>query len=267
MLVACARLAVAAPDDGYRFGVFPYLPALAVDEIFGPLAAGFARDLGTPVHLRTKSTFQLYAEELAKETYDLVLVHPFFYVDAADGYHYRPLARVDAELTAVVLVPADRTWNDWQDLAGGTLALPPVLSAVSEIVQASLREHGLRPGRDVTLQHHATKMACVHAVVFGEADACGLPDFILSQFAAIGEMKLRVMARTPPIPHFVLAVHERVPEADRTRLLQCLLDLPGTAEGQAFLAATAWPHFVAARDDEYDDVRRYRDRQRTLAQR
>ena len=259
--------AAAAPEQAYRFGVFPYMPAPVLDQIFGPFAAAFARDLHQPVHLKTKSTFELFAEELTKESYDIDLVDPFFYVDAADSYHYLPLARVDDDLTAVVLVPGDRAWTSWQDLAGRKLALPPALSAVSEMVMAALREHHLDPAVDVRLRHYATKMSCLHAVVFGDAAGCAVPSFIQSQLGAVDEMKLRVLATTMPIRHFVLAVHERVPPADRIRLLQCLLDLPDTAQGRAILAATAWPRFIAARDDEYDDVRRYRAGHRTLAQR
>jgi ABC-type phosphate/phosphonate transport system substrate-binding protein len=268
LLLGCARLAAAAtPESGYRFGVFPYLPALTIDELFGPLAARFARDLERPVQLRTKSTFELYAKELSEESYDLVLVHPFFYVDAADRYHYLPLARVDADLIAVVLVGADRPWHDWQDLAGRTLALPPALSAVSEMVGVALRARGLAPDVDVTLRHYASKVSCLHAVVLGAADGCAVPGFIASQIEEVAEMNLRVMAETPPINHFVVAVHQRVAPAHRATLLQSLLSLPGTDDGKAILAATNWPRFVVAQDDEYDTVRHYRARQRTLAQR
>ena len=267
LLVGGARLAAATtPESGYRFGVFPYLPALTIDKIFGPLAAGFARDMEHPVQLRTKSTFELFTKELAAESYDIVLVHPFFYVDAADRYHYLPLARVDDDLTAVILVREDRPWDDWQDLAGRTLALPPALSAVSRMVEVALRKHGLTPGVDVTLRHHATKMACLHAALFGAADGCAVPGFIAAQFKEVAEMKLRVMAEAPPIKHFVLAVHERVSAAHRAILLRRLLSLPDTDDGRAILAAAAWSRFVVAQDREYDEVRNYRAYQKTLAQ-
>ena len=268
LLLSWTRFAAATgPENGYRFGVFPYLPALTIDEIFGPLAARFARDLAHPVQLRTKSTFELFAKQLAAESYDIVLVHPFFYVDAADRYNYVPLARVDDELVAAVLVRAERPWDDWQDLAGRTLALPPALSAVSELVQAALQARGLAPGVDVTLRHYASKLSCLHAAVLGDADGCAVPGFIPAQLEEVAEMNLRVMAETPPIRHFVLAAHRRVAPAQRARLLRSLLDLPGSDAGRAILAATAWPGFVAAQDQEYDAVRRYRAQRRSLAQR
>ena len=267
LLLGPAREAASAPEAGYRFGVFPYLPALTIDEVFGPLAARLARDLDRPVRLKTKSTFERFAEELARQSYDMILVHPFFYVDAADGHHYQALARVDDVLTAVVLVSEDRPWDDWQDLAGRTLALPPALSAVSEMVGTALRERGLIPNVDLTLRHYPTKLACLHAAVFGTAAGCAVPGFVLSQLGEMAEMRLRVIAETPPIKHFVLAVHERMPPAQRARLLESLLGLPATDEGRAILAATAWPRFVAAQDAEYDEVRRNRTRHRALAQR
>jgi ABC-type phosphate/phosphonate transport system substrate-binding protein len=255
------------PDSPYRFGVFPYLPALTIDELFGPLATGFAQDLERPVQLRTKSTFELFTEEVSAQSYDMILVHPFFYVDAADNSHYLPLARVDHDLTAVVLVREDRPWHGWEDLAGRRIALPPALAAVSRMVDVALRQHGLIPGIDVTLDHYATKMSCIHAALIGTADACAVPGFIASHLAEVAEMKLRVMAEAPPIKHFVLAVHERVAPAHRAILLRGLLGLPDTDEGKAFLAATGWPRFVVAQDRDYDEVRGYRALQRTLAQR
>ena len=51
------------PSTGCRFGVFPYLPVLTIDKMFGPMAASFARVLDRPVYLTTKSSFDKFAEE------------------------------------------------------------------------------------------------------------------------------------------------------------------------------------------------------------
>jgi ABC-type phosphate/phosphonate transport system substrate-binding protein len=259
--------AAGEPADGYRFGVFPYLPVLTIDKLFGPMAVSFARVLDRPVYLKTKSSFEKFADELANQTYDIILVHPFFYVEAADNYHYRPLARVDQKLTAVALVPAERPWSGWHDLAGRTLALPPEMSAVSQLVKAALIEVGLWPDIDLTLRHYGTKISCLQAVVIGTADACAVPNFVLSQIESSAEMKLRRLAETAPINHLVIAAHRCLTRADRAKLLANILSWPGTAKGQAILAAGTWPGFVVAKDAEYDQIRRYRSRLRTLAQR
>jgi ABC-type phosphate/phosphonate transport system substrate-binding protein len=265
-LASLRPIAAAEPGQPYRFGVFPYVPALTIDRIFGPIAASFSKDLKRPIYLKTKSNFEKFADELAQQTYDIIFVHPFFYVDAADKYHYLPLARLDQQLTGVVMVGESHDWHDWHDLVGKTLALPPVLSAVSTMVKAALIDAGLRPGVDVRLQHYRTKTSCLEAVALGSADACAIPHFVLAQIESIADMRLHVMIETAPINHFVFAVHERVPEADRAKLLGCILGWSHTEAGRAVLAAGAWSGFVPAEDQEYDQVRRYSTRLKSYAQ-
>jgi ABC-type phosphate/phosphonate transport system substrate-binding protein len=252
---------------GYRFGVFPYLPALAIDRIFGPIAAHFAAELHRPVYLKTRSSFQQFAAQLSKQSYDLVFMHPFFYVQAADRSGYLPLARVGGQLTAVVLVREERPWHTWSDLAGHVIALPPALTAVSELTRVALVDAGLMPGTDVTLRHYRTKLSCVEAVDAGAADACVLPRFVLPQIEAMKNRKLRVMTETPGINHLLFATHPRVSDVDRRKLLAIILSWPDTEQGRAILASGGWPGFVSAQDADYAQVRDYNARLRVLAHR
>lgn len=252
---------------GYRFGVFPYVPALTIDRIFGPIAASFAAELDRPVYLKTRSTFEKFAEELSKQAYDIIFVHPFFYVQAAERDGYLPLARLEGKLTAIVLVREDRPWRGWSDLAGKIMATPPELAAVSELARVALVDAGLIPGVDATLRPYRTKAFCVQAVKGGAADACVLPRFVLPQINALGDGKLRVIAETPAINHLVFATHPRVPDADRKKLLALILSWPDTEHGRAILATGSWPRFVTADDADYAQVRAYNARLRMLAQR
>ena len=58
---------MAAGPTPYTLGVFPYVPPLTIDRIFGPVAVEFAKELDRPVHLRTKSTFENFAQEMQNE--------------------------------------------------------------------------------------------------------------------------------------------------------------------------------------------------------
>ncbi len=76
---AWSRLALAEPADRhYTLGVFPYVPPLTLDRIFGPVAVEFAKELHRSVHLRTKSTFEKFTQEMQDESYDIIFVYPFF---------------------------------------------------------------------------------------------------------------------------------------------------------------------------------------------
>ena len=257
----------ASAGESYRFGVFPYLPALTIDRIFGPIAASFTAELGHPVYLKTKPTFEGFARELELATYDIILVHPFFYVEAADRHGYVPLARLDGHLSAVVLARPERPWKSWADLAGRTVATPPALAAVSELARLALLDAGLIPGIDTALQHHRTKVSCLQAVLVDAADACVLPRFALPQIPPIGDGQLRIMAESRPVKHLAFAAHPRLPAAQRAKLRALLLSWPHTAEGRAVLAVGSWSRFVAAQDADYDLVREYRSRVKHLAER
>ena len=276
ILLACLALLVgpvqrtgaaeAIGSPGYRFGVFPYLPALAIDRIFGPIAASFTAEVGRPVYLRTRSSFEKFSEDLNRQAYDIIFVHPFFYVQASDRSNYLPLARLEGRLSAVAIVRSERPWRAWSDLAGRMVALPPALAAASELATIALVDAGLIPGIHTTLRHYRTKVSCVQAVIVAVADACVLPRFVLPQIKAIGDRKLRIMAESPAVNHLVFAMHPRVPDLDRKKLLGLILSWPDTEQGRAILAAGSWPRFVTAHDADYAQVRNYNARLRILAQ-
>ena len=252
---------------GYRFGVFPYIPALTIDRIFGPIAGSFAAALARPVYLKTRSTFESFAEQLEEQTYDIIFVHPFLYVEAADRHDYVPLARLEGELTAVALVSAGQPWRTWSDLAGKVVATPPALAAVSELARWALLDAGLVPQVDTILRPYQTKMGCLQAVNIGEADACVLPRFVRPQISDIGEPRLRVLAEGPAVPNLLFAAHRRLPRTERAKLLARILSWPHTKEGRAILATGAWPGFIAAEDADYTGVRSLGARLRMRAER
>lgn len=257
----------AAPLEAYRLGVFPYAPVLTIDRIYGPVAAQFTEDLGRPVHLKTKPTFGKFAEELRKETYDIILVHPFFYVEARDKHHYVPLARLEEPLTAMVVAREDGPLETLADLKGKTIGLPPALAAVSELVKASLIDARLVPGVDVVLEHYRTKPSCLQAVAIGRVAACGLPRFAVAQIDPDNALRLRLIFETDPVSNFVFAAHPRVPESDRINIYKSILAWPFTAKGREILAGGSWSRFVPARDQDYDEVRRHLLRLQQFAQR
>jgi phosphonate transport system substrate-binding protein len=240
---------------------------LTIDRIYGPVAVQFTEDLGRPVHLKTKPTFGKFAEELRKETYDIILVHPFFYVEARDKHHYVPLARLEEPLTAMVIVREDDPLETLADLKGKTIGLPPALAAVSELVKASLIDARLVPGVDVALEHYRTKPSCLQAVAIGRVAACGLPRFALSQIDPDNTLKLRLIFETDPVSNFVFAAHPRVPESDRINIYKSILAWPFTAKGREILAGGSWSRFVPARDQDYDEIRRHLLRLQQFARR
>ncbi|MFZ1414587.1 MAG: phosphate/phosphite/phosphonate ABC transporter substrate-binding protein [Defluviicoccus sp.] len=244
-------------EKDYIFGIFPYLPPLTLDRVFAPIIANLETGLGMPVHLRSTTSFTGFAEELGQDRYDLIFAHPFFYILAADQHGYVPLVRLATPLTAVILARDSDSADSIAALKGRVLALPPELSAVSEVAQRELAAAGLIPGVDIQLRHHQSKSSCLHALGVGAVDACALPRFVLKQLPADQMALLKVIHETKPIPNVVIAAHPRLSAAERAKLSQTILAWPDTAEGRQILADAGWERFVAADDRDYDELRQW----------
>jgi ABC-type phosphate/phosphonate transport system substrate-binding protein len=246
-------------------GIFPYLPALNIGDLFAPMAIEFGTALGVDIQLRTRETFEKFSADLAAGVYDIALLHPFLYVECHEAQDYLAIARVDQDLRAVIVSRSTRPIGKLEELRGQTLALPPRGSGVSYLVRSALLEEGLLEQADLRLHHHQTKVSCLHAVAAGEAAGCAVPSFLGDQLEAMREMRLAPVWRSPPIAGLAIATHPRLPASSRAALLACMTAWPSSDRGRALLARLAWPRIVAAQDSDYDHTRLLASRLRSAA--
>ena len=127
------------------------------------------------------------------------------------------------------------------------------------MVKAALIEAGLTPGR----RCHPAAPPDQDGVPAG--GRCSVPRTPArcrlrpAQFEEVAETAAPRHGETPPIKHFVLAVHERVPAARPRDVAGRILAWPRHRGGRAMLAAGGLAAVRRrARTSDYDEVRRYR---------
>jgi len=238
-------------EDPIVFGVFPYLPALQIGRWFGPVASCFEALCSRPVSLQTKPTFSAFRHLLLEGHYDIALLHPYFYAEALAEQDYRPLGRLREDLRAVVIAPKERRLEGFVDLRGETLATPPPLSAVVQLVEQELARQRLDGPDGVQLARLRTKTACLHAVASGTAEACAFPPFALAQLEAFEPVAMEPKFSTPSIPGIVLAAHARLGERTLARLRADILGWHGEPNGQSILKNLGWTGFVEVEPEDY----------------
>ena len=253
-LRAADSLAVvtADPPRPLTLGIFPYLPALQIGRQFGPLASAFAGLCARPVSLQTKSSFPAFRQLLLDGHYDLALLHPFLFADASTVQDYRPLGRLREDLAAIVIARAEQRIERFADLRGATIAVPPRLSAVAQLVQHELKREGLTGPDGVRLTFHRTKSACLHAIASKAAMACALPGFVLDQLEQFRPIALEAKFATPGIPGILLVAHGRLGEGHVAVLREAVLGWDNASAGMELLHALGWSGLVAVRPGEYD---------------
>jgi phosphonate transport system substrate-binding protein len=256
-LAFCASQTSAA-DKPYEFGVFPNLPLARIYELHAPMASEFEAKLGRPVQLSSKAAYAAFGDELRNETYDIALVQPFDYVDAHDKHGYLPLARRGEALEAVIVVRQDNPLASLKDLKGRIVSNPPADAAVSHLTSMAFRDAGIDPQTGIKRYYGKNHFACLQSVVIGAADACGTSEQALRTIAKQTQpARFRIVHKTASIPHALFVAHKRVSQKDRDVLLQTILEWPNTETGRKILDAGHFVPFVAARDADYDVVRRY----------
>lgn len=242
-------------DQEYRLGVFPYLSPRELETVYAPVAENFSLAIGHPMNFMTSSSYQVFMDNLDKELYDVVFVQPFDYVAIADKYGYVPLATRNKPLPAILVVGPDSKIESIADLRGKTVALPPSVAAISYLIKNYLEENGLRPGRDVKIDHHRSHASCMKNVVLKVVDACGTAPPALRFFQAKMKTTLKVIVKTKGIPNSIFAVHPRVPELLRQKIIEQIASWPMTDTGKKILTGTKVERFVVAKDSDYDIVR------------
>lgn len=238
-------------------GVFPHLPPRELEKVYAPIAAKFSEVLGKKVHFRSSSSYKKFMKKLDKQAFDIVMVQPFDYVRIADKFGYLPIATRSEPLATIVVVPEDSKISDMASLKGKKVALPPSVAAVSLLLKAALKEQGMVPDQDIQLSHHRSHVSCMQQVVIGTVDACGTAAPALRFFADKMNTKLKVIAETRKIPHTLFAVHPKISETDREKILQALQALSKTEEGRKLLKRGKLKPFIPIKDSDYDVVRNF----------
>ena len=244
-------------QEAYTLGVFPFLPPLRLEQLYGPFGGVISGAIGRPVEFRTKATFEKFTVEIENQTYDVAYMQPFDYVLTGSKNNYQALTRFDEKLTAIIVVPEDSAIQNIKNLTGKTLAMPPVASAVSRLAVAEFQQMKMLDDRDLQMTHHRTHSGCLQAVLIGSADACITNIVPFKAFLATSKQSFRTVYETAAIPMSTFAVHTRLPKADREKIRTAFISLKDTPQGQKLLAASGRKSgMIAADDKDYDVVRK-----------
>jgi len=244
------------PPESLRFGVFPYLPPLALDRLFAPVLTSLTEALHRPVLMRTKATFEEFQAAIDAQEYAIAFVHPFLAVRAIDYCGFRPMVRLDAPFTLAFLTRADRRLTSLHDLRGQTVATPPSLSAAAMLAEITLEGSGLQAGIDYQPDPTPSKMSCLHKVLRADAAACTVPMFAVRQLGIDRDPRIAIVHRASLPVGLSIVVGDRLDEPTATRLIDEICTWSHTAAGREILRHAGWPGFVVADDADYDPVRR-----------
>ncbi|MGR6502356.1 phosphate/phosphite/phosphonate ABC transporter substrate-binding protein [Shewanella sp. Koi 1] len=250
---AQAPLVVKNTKPILTFGVVPQQSAIQLAKLWPPILAALSENANYQLQFATAPDIPTFEQRLKDGQYDIAYMNPYHYVVFHEAPGYQALAREkDKKLKGLLVVRKDSPIKSLTELAGKTLAFPaPAAFAASVLPRAHLKQGNI----DVQVKYVGSHDSVYLAVLQGLVDAGGGVQRTFNNLTDAQKQQLNVLWQSPTYTPHAIATHPRVTKAQRQQLLEQLMALSTTPQGQALLQSVDFSSFVAAEDKDWDDVR------------
>lgn len=258
LFVCCSALAQQSQsgDAGnveYSLGIVPQQSTQKLATMWLPLIDYLNAQTGFSITFSTAKDIPTFEDRVAEQEYDLAYINPYHYVVFSDSANYVPLARdAHKRISGIIVVREDSPYTTLQQLHGATLAFPaPAAFAASIIPRGMLAKENISINAQYVNSHDSVYLN----VINGLFPAGGGIIRTLEHLPKMQNEKLRILWRSQDFTPHALAVHSRVPEAHRKKILAALIALNDSAENAHLLRGINFSGFAEAHDSDWDDVR------------
>ncbi len=237
----------------YSLGIVPQQSAQKLAGMWIPLIDYLNAETGFSISFTTATDIPTFENRVAKQEYDLVYMNPYHYVVFSDSANYLPLARDGQKrISGIIVVKKDSPYTTLEQLYGKTLAFPaPAAFAASIIPRGMLAKENISINAQYVNSHDSVYLN----VINGLFPAGGGIIRTLEHLPNTQHEQLRILWKSEDYTPHALAVHSRMPEEHRRRILKALIALNNKTELSFLLKDINFTGFVEAKDSDWDDVR------------
>ncbi|MBW2704537.1 MAG: phosphate/phosphite/phosphonate ABC transporter substrate-binding protein [Deltaproteobacteria bacterium] len=252
--------------DKLRLGVTPFTSEDEIKEAYAPLLDHLASRLGVKAELVLVDSYSDLGERMRRQEIDIGTFPPLSYVHARHAdpglrLLLRQVADGSDTYIGYVYTLDDVPVQSILDLAGRSICYVDPHSASGYLYPRLLiKRLGHDPDQFFSRSIFAhTHMACMERVLNGDVDASATYSgtFSIARSNGLPMHRIKILAKTPPIPFDAYCVRSGLPEQAVRRIKQELLGLSTrTPDGLRVLShkmkLNAW---ITAEDSDYDSVR------------
>ncbi|WP_161630648.1 phosphate/phosphite/phosphonate ABC transporter substrate-binding protein [Pseudoduganella violaceinigra] len=262
MLAAAAlfRGHASGQDKALRLAANPNLSAIELLNNFGPFARELEKELGRPVRLVSGRDYDDTLRLLKDGQVDIAGTGAFGYVTAHDDFGARLVVRYledDGDsYHAIIFTRQDSGLRSVADLRGKRFAFTDVKSTSGYLMPLlELHRNGIGLADLGKVDHVKKQPNAAIAVYNRQADAGAMADNQLNEKYGVKIDELRILWRSPPIPHGVWIARADMDEGELARISQAILRISRSEEGRKALAQASVRGFAAVSDADFSFVR------------
>lgn len=252
--------AAAAGIQPFEIGLVPNLTARKLLTAFEPMRAYLENKLQQPVRLITAPNFREFFARTQKGEFDLVVTPAHFAWLAYQEAGYTPILTYTAPLDGLLVVARNSPIRSIANLRGKRIGIVDPLAIVTMRGLQVLREQGMSPGIDFSVQEIAPHNAAAVAVEQGHLDAAIIGSGPYRIMAENTRERLRVLSEVGSVPNAIYLLSKRIPVARQRELQAALLAFAATsAEGQKFMSEYRYGGFKTISAAELKPMEVYAD--------
>lgn len=255
LVLFCCIAGFAHAEPGSQvltFGITPQQSPTEIAKLWGPICQYLSKRTGYQVQFKTSKDLNAFWTDTGDGVFDLVYINPPRYVNAHATPGYMAFAKDgDAPLINIIVARKDGPARV-EELQGKKLAVPNLIALAAQIPQAYLREKGI----DVTLVAVNSHDSVYRTVEKGLYPAGASLLRIFGMLDPATQAQFRVLWKSDPLPPFAYAAHPRVSSKVIEHIQRAMLEMDDNPEGRALLGALNVKAIVAAKDSDYDIMRK-----------
>ncbi|MEK6664171.1 MAG: phosphate/phosphite/phosphonate ABC transporter substrate-binding protein [Pseudomonadota bacterium] len=234
------------------FGITPQQSPTELAKLWGPICQYLSKRTGYQVQFKTSKDLQTFWTDTGDGVFDFIYINPPRYVNAHATPGYSAIAKDgDSPLVSIIVVRKDGP-KSVEELQGKKLAVHNLIALAALMAQAHLQEKGI----DITMTAVSSHDSVYRTVEKGLYPAGASILRIFGMYDPATQAQFRVLWKSDPLPPFAYAAHPRVSLKVIDRIQRAMLEMDGNPEGRALLAALNIKAIVAAKDSDYDVMRK-----------
>lgn len=252
----------------YVFGIHPYTNPQDLFSDYAPIMRWLEKKIpGTRFEVEASRSYGDYEAKLAARQFHFSLPNPAQTVMGME-HGYRVIAKMvpDDDFRGIIIARADKLPASPQDLNGKALCFPSATALAGTMLPLLyLHDQGVEV-KSLQLRHVGSQYSAIVNVLSGDFAACGSTVRFWRSWSRDNPekaVKIKVLWRTPALPHNAVMVRDDVPEVLASRVAAVLSDMDKDKELDQRQFLIDQQHFEPATNASYRPVeeflRRYQE--------
>lgn len=239
--------------DTYSFAFVPQQSAKKLAKKWVPILNYLGDKTGDTYQFRTAKNIPTFEQRVLNNNYDIAYMNPYHFVVFNEKVGYRALAKQrNKQIKGIIVVRKESGIETLQQLANHDLAFPaPAAFAASILPRAELSKRNIAFTPRYVSSHDSVYLN----VAKGFMPAGGGVMRTFNNTNPKTREQLRVLWSTPGYTPHAFAVKNNFPADAAERLLQAMLSMNNTADGNALLKSINFNGMEAAKNSDWNDVK------------